>query len=120
MCGPARAGRAVPRAPEGIGRGACRAQSPRTAPRGVHALGLPDGSAVALKIADGPHRVRPAVRVAALRRVGGDVDADDTLRDLASAPVLGHGEPVGPVRATLRDRRPGPPGAGAHRSSSIP
>ncbi|MQL67054.1 asparaginase [Streptomyces vinaceus] len=81
---------------------------------------MPDGSAVALRIADGSHRSRPAVRVAALRRLGGDVDADDTLRDLASAPVLGQGERVGSVRATFRDRRPGPPGAGAHRSSSIP
>ncbi|GAA3274374.1 asparaginase [Streptomyces labedae] len=76
--------------------------------------------AVALRIADGSHRSRPAVRVAGLRRLGGDVDADDTLRDLASAPVPGQGERVGSVRATFRDRRPCPPGAGAHRSSSIP
>ncbi|MGY1524098.1 hypothetical protein ACW69C_10050 [Streptomyces sp. MN3] len=60
------------------------------------------------------------ITVAALRRLGGDADADDTVRDLASAPVLGHGERVGPVRATFRARRPGPPRAGAHRSSSIP
>ncbi|MFD0336760.1 hypothetical protein ACFQZ0_33100 [Streptomyces erythrogriseus] len=71
-------------------------------------------------MADGSHRSRPVMRVAALRRLDGDVDADDTLRDLASAPVPGQGERVGSVRATFRDRRPGPPGAGAHRSSSIP
>ncbi|MER6837625.1 asparaginase [Streptomyces cellulosae] len=68
---------------------------------GVYALGLPDGSAVALKIADGSQRARPVVMVAALRRLGVDVDADDTLRDLATAPVLGHGKRVGSVRATL-------------------
>jgi L-asparaginase II len=62
---------------------------------GVHAIGLPDGRAVALKIADGAPRARSAVMVAALRRLG--VDADG-LRDLESAPVLGHGEPVGAVR----------------------
>ncbi|MDN3286440.1 asparaginase [Streptomyces thermocarboxydus] len=68
---------------------------------GVYALGLPDGSAAALKIADGSQRARPVVMVAALRRLGVDVDADDTLRDLATAPVLGHGKRVGSVRATL-------------------
>ncbi|MFD8255469.1 asparaginase [Streptomyces werraensis] len=68
---------------------------------GVYALGLPDGSAVALKIADGSQRARPVVMVAALRRLGVDVDADDTLRELAAVPVLGHGERVGSVRATF-------------------
>ncbi|MCX4724341.1 asparaginase [Streptomyces sp. NBC_01306] len=65
---------------------------------GVYALGLPDGSAVALKIADGSQRSRPVVMVAALRRLGVDVDGDETLTALATAPVLGHGEPVGAVR----------------------
>ncbi|MEV5271855.1 asparaginase [Streptomyces werraensis] len=68
---------------------------------GVYALGLPDGSAVALKIADGSQRARPVVMVAALRRLGVDVDADDTLRELATVPVLGHGERVGSVRAAF-------------------
>jgi L-asparaginase II len=63
---------------------------------GVHAIGLPDGRAVALKIADGSARARSAVMVAALRRLG--VTADG-LRELAETPVLGHGEPVGAVRA---------------------
>jgi L-asparaginase II len=62
---------------------------------GVHAIGLPDGRAVALKIADGAARPRSAVLVAALRRIG--VDADG-LAELAEVPVLGHGEPVGTVR----------------------
>lgn len=62
---------------------------------GVHAIGLPDGRAVALKIADGSARARSVVLVAALRRLGVD-NAD--LRELSEAPVLGHGEPVGAVR----------------------
>ncbi|MBL1086678.1 asparaginase [Streptomyces actinomycinicus] len=66
---------------------------------GVYALALPDGSSVALKIADGSRRARPVVMVAALRRLGVATDADETLAGLATVPVLGHGEPVGAVRA---------------------
>jgi L-asparaginase II len=62
---------------------------------GVYALGLPDGQAVAVKIADGSSRARAVVLIAALRRLGVDVSA---LAELAQAPVLGHGEPVGAVR----------------------
>ncbi len=62
---------------------------------GVYGAGLPDGRAVAVKIADGAQRARPAVLVAALARLGVDVDP---LRDLADVPVLGHGERVGGVR----------------------
>ena len=40
---------------------------------GVFAAALPDGRAVALKIADGANRARPAVMVAALRALGVDV-----------------------------------------------
>ncbi|MFE9613383.1 asparaginase [Streptomyces sp. NPDC006012] len=65
---------------------------------GVYALALPDGSSVALKIADGSARARPVVMVAALRRLGVLTDADETLTELATAPVLGHGRPVGAVR----------------------
>ncbi|MCA1224276.1 asparaginase [Streptomyces sp. 8L] len=68
---------------------------------GVYALGLPDGSAVALKIADGSQRSRPVVMVAALRRLGVIVDGDGTLRAIATELVLGHGEPVGAVRPTF-------------------
>jgi L-asparaginase II len=63
---------------------------------GVYAIGLPDGRAVALKIADGSARSRSAVIVAALRLLGVTADA---LDDLAKTPVLGHGEPVGAIRA---------------------
>jgi L-asparaginase II len=62
---------------------------------GVYAVGLADGSAVALKIEDGAARARTPVLVAALRRLGvGDLD------DLATTPVLGGGVPVGEVRVT--------------------
>jgi L-asparaginase II len=64
---------------------------------GVHAIGLPDGRAVALKIADGSARARSLVMVAALRRLGVDSPG---LAALAEAPVLGHGEPVGAIRPT--------------------
>jgi L-asparaginase II len=62
----------------------------------VYAVGLADGRAVALKIADGGQRARPVVMAAALRRLG--VDAD-VLAELANAPVLGHGEQVGSITA---------------------
>jgi L-asparaginase II len=62
----------------------------------VYALGLPDGRGVALKIADGAQRARPVVLAAALARLG--IEAE-VLAELAHAPVLGHGEPVGAVVA---------------------
>jgi L-asparaginase II len=67
---------------------------------GVYAAALPDGSAVAFKVADGGGRPRPAVLAAALRVAGAagvpgvDLAALDALGDV---PVLGHGEPVGSV-----------------------
>lgn len=66
---------------------------------GVYAIGLPDGRAVAVKIADGAGRARTVVLVAALRRLG--VTTPD-LEPLAETPVLGHGAPVGAVRAAGR------------------
>jgi L-asparaginase II len=62
---------------------------------GVYAIGLPDGSAVAIKIADGSTRARPVVLVAALRQLGVDVDA---VAAVADVPVLGHGQRVGELR----------------------
>jgi L-asparaginase II len=61
-----------------------------------YAVGLADGRGVAVKIADGGQRARPVVLADALRRIG--VDAE-VLDQLSGAPVLGHGEPVGSVRA---------------------
>jgi L-asparaginase II len=68
---------------------------------GVFAAALPDGGAVALKIADGAARARVPVLVAGLRALG--VRAD-VLDELATAPVLGGGAVVGEVRTvdTLR------------------
>jgi L-asparaginase II len=63
---------------------------------GVYAAALPDGRAVALKIADGASRARPAVMVAALRALG--IDTAPVERQLEQ-PVMGHGHPVGVVRA---------------------
>jgi L-asparaginase II len=62
----------------------------------VYAVGLADGRAVALKIADGGQRARPVVMAAALRRLGITADVLDVL---AHAPVLGHGQQVGSVDA---------------------
>ncbi|GAA4209985.1 asparaginase [Actinocatenispora rupis] len=73
---------------------------------GVYAAALPDGGAVALKIADGSGRARPPALIAALRHLGADltaVDARPADTSLATPPVLGHGVPVGTIRpaATL-------------------
>ena len=63
---------------------------------GVYVAALPDGRAVALKIADGANRARVPVMVAALRTLGVDVP-DDSLIE----PVLGHGRRVGTVRSIM-------------------
>jgi L-asparaginase II len=62
---------------------------------GVYAAALPDGRAVALKIADGAERARPPVLAATLRAVGVEADVLDQLIDEAT--VLGHGQPVGRI-----------------------
>lgn len=62
---------------------------------GVYAAALPDGSAVALKIADGAARARTPVLVAALRALGCEAQV---LDELATTPVLGGGRVVGEVR----------------------
>jgi L-asparaginase II len=61
---------------------------------GVFALGLPDGRAVALKIADGQQRPVAVVLASALARVGVELDGS-----ALSPPILGHGAAVGAVRA---------------------
>ena len=62
----------------------------------VYVAALPDGRAVALKIADGGQRARAVVMAAALRVAG--VSAP-VLAELDDAPVLGHGKPVGAVQS---------------------
>ncbi len=59
---------------------------------GVLAAALPDGTAVAVKIADGSARARLPVLVGLLRRLGLQSAG---LEELAQLPVLGHGRPVG-------------------------
>ena len=62
----------------------------------VYAVGLADGRGIALKVADGGQRARPVILAAALRRLGVESGA---LESLERAPVLGHGQPVGAVVA---------------------
>ncbi|AYN44002.1 asparaginase [Streptomyces dangxiongensis] len=62
---------------------------------GVQVAALPDGRAVAVKIADGANRARVPVAAAALARAGIDPAA---LTEFAGEPLLGGGKPVGCVR----------------------
>jgi L-asparaginase II len=62
---------------------------------GVHVTAHPDGRAVAVKVADGSERARVPVLLAAMRSLGFDVD------DVPVSPILGHGRPVGEVRALV-------------------
>lgn len=62
---------------------------------GVQVAALPDGRAVAVKIADGANRARVPVAAAALARAGVD---PALLTEFAGEPLLGGGEPVGCVR----------------------
>ncbi|MGN8247333.1 asparaginase [Cellulomonas soli] len=75
---------------------------------GVYAAGLPDGSAVAVKIADGSARPRAVVLAAALAVAGVD---PAVVGPVGRTAVLGHGEPVGEVVATFGPGAPGAPGA---------
>ncbi|CAN5649000.1 asparaginase [soil metagenome] len=67
---------------------------------GVFAAALPDGRAVALKIADGGDRARPPVMLAALRALGVDVSAAEGV---VQQRIMGHGHQVGVVRAVVGD-----------------
>lgn len=63
---------------------------------GVFAAALPDGRAVALKVADGANRPRPPLMRAALLALG--VDISGVRAGTFDSLLLGHGEPVGDVR----------------------
>lgn len=66
---------------------------------GVMILGLPDGRAAALKIADGSDDARKAVTPELLRRLGVDVDVRHrSALDRVGVPVFGHGAVVGSIR----------------------
>ena len=62
---------------------------------GVYAAALPDGRAVAVKVADGAARARICLLLAALAAAG--VDVSDVPPSTARVAVLGHGQPVGEV-----------------------
>ncbi len=64
---------------------------------GVYAVGLDDGSAVALKVSDGAARARTPILVAALRRLG---VVAPVLDELGTTPVYGGGRVVGETRVT--------------------
>lgn len=62
----------------------------------VYVAATKEGHAVALKLSDGSGRATPTVLLAALQRLGVDTTAvPDSIREV----VLGHGQPVGEVRA---------------------
>lgn len=62
----------------------------------IYVAAMSDGRAVALKLSDGSGRALPTVLLAALQRLGIDVSAvPHTVAEI----VLGHGKPVGNVRA---------------------
>lgn len=65
---------------------------------GVHAMALPDGTAMAMKIDDGAPRPRTPILVGVLRALGYDAPE---LEDKAERDILGGGVPVGAAR--LRD-----------------
>jgi L-asparaginase II len=67
---------------------------------GVFAAAFPDGRAIALKVSDGGDRARPPVMIAALRAMGFDASAVEAL---VQEPIMGHGNPVGVVRAVGGD-----------------
>jgi L-asparaginase II len=71
---------------------------------GCYAVALPDGRAFALKVDDGAARARPVLMTEALRRAGvldeEGVDAEAVTR-AGTVPVLGHGQPVGEIRAVF-------------------
>jgi L-asparaginase II len=69
---------------------------------GVFAAALPDGSTVAVKVADGAARAAVPVLVAGLRALGVEAQVLDRL---ATTPVLGGGVPVGELRP-VEDLRP--------------
>ena len=66
---------------------------------GVYAVGLPDGRGVAVKVVDGSDRARAVALATVLRRIDVESAAYPVLE---SAPVFGHGEPVGAVAAVRR------------------
>ncbi len=61
---------------------------------GVHCAALADGTAIAIKVADGAERARMPILCAVLAELGVDSEA---VRRTATQPVFGGGRPVGAV-----------------------
>lgn len=66
---------------------------------GVFAMALPDGRAMAMKVADGANRARPPVIRTALEALG--VPLEGVAREIFESAVLGHGRRVGEVRSVV-------------------
>lgn len=67
---------------------------------GVFAIAMPDGRAIALKIADGANRARPPVMKFALHALG--IDTNNVDQRAFESPIMGHGNVVGSVRVTAQ------------------
>lgn len=65
---------------------------------GVFVAALADGHSIALKVADGSDRARPPLMLALLAHIGVDVTA---VAPFLASRILGHGVPVGGVRALV-------------------
>ena len=72
---------------------------------GVFAAALPDGSCLALKVADGGDRPVRAVVADALLRIA-PREHHEAVRAMGRTEVLGHGLPVGEVVPVLRTAEP--------------
>ncbi len=72
---------------------------------GVFAAALPDGSCLALKVADGGDRPVRAVVADALLRIA-PREHHEAVRAMGRTEVLGHGLPVGEVVSVLRTAEP--------------
>lgn len=68
---------------------------------GIQVIGLPDGTGLALKIADGGDRARMPVAAAALTRLVDDRTLAEALQPLLSTPALGGGHRVGELTAVV-------------------
>lgn len=65
---------------------------------GIQAVALPDGTALAVKIADGGDRARMPITIKLLTEFLGEA-APAALAELATSPALGGGAPVGVLKA---------------------
>jgi L-asparaginase II len=65
---------------------------------GVYAAALPDGRAMAVKVADGGMRPLPVLLAGVLRRWGQE---GEVISRWANPPVMGGGRPVGEIRMTV-------------------